>query len=130
MSNMFDDIAFSPADILLPKDVDMSKWAVVACDQFTSEPEYWEAVRAQAEGKPSAYHIIFPEAEFGNETQNAKRIVEIQQTMYDYANADFFRRYPDAMIYVERTLTDGSIPETSAAAIRTATTVSPDALRT
>ncbi len=100
---------FQSADFLIPQEQMLPDWAVIACDQFTSEPEYWEAVRAQAEGKPSAYHIIFPEAEFGNETQNAKRIVEIQQTMYDYANADFFRRYPDAMIYVERTLTDGSI---------------------
>ncbi|MDF2839150.1 MAG: hypothetical protein K0S60_853, partial [Evtepia sp.] len=37
-------IAFSPADILLPMDCALSRWAVVACDQYTSQPEYWERV--------------------------------------------------------------------------------------
>ena len=42
MNEKFSKLGFYPSDILLPKkDVDMSKWAVVACDQFTSEPEYW-----------------------------------------------------------------------------------------
>ena len=40
----FEKLGFYPADILLPKDADMEKWAVVACDQFTSQPEYWQAV--------------------------------------------------------------------------------------
>ena len=45
MNEKFSKLGFYPSDILLPKkDVDMSKWAVVACDQFTSEPEYWERV--------------------------------------------------------------------------------------
>lgn len=45
MNEKFSKLGFYPADILLPnKDVDMEKWAVVACDQFTSEPEYWERV--------------------------------------------------------------------------------------
>ena len=41
MNKKFEKLGFYPADILLPKDQDMRKWAVVACDQFTSEPEYW-----------------------------------------------------------------------------------------
>ena len=44
MNKKFEKLGFYPADILLPKDQDMRKWAVVACDQFTSEPEYWQAV--------------------------------------------------------------------------------------
>ena len=45
MNEKFSKLGFYPADILLPnKDVDMEKWAVVACDQFTSEPEYWECL--------------------------------------------------------------------------------------
>ena len=41
MNEKFSKLGFYPSDILLPKkDVDMSKWAVVACDQFPSEPEY------------------------------------------------------------------------------------------
>ena len=45
MNKKFEKLGFYPADILMPKDCDMTKWAVVACDQFTSEPEYWEAGR-------------------------------------------------------------------------------------
>ena len=41
MNKKFEKLGFYPADILLPKDQDMRKWAVVACDQFTSEPKYW-----------------------------------------------------------------------------------------
>ena len=44
MNEKFQKLGFYPADILLPKDADMTKWAVVACDQFTSQPEYWQAV--------------------------------------------------------------------------------------
>ena len=47
MNKKFDKLGFYPADILLPKGQDMTKWAVVACDQFTSEPEYWQAVEEQ-----------------------------------------------------------------------------------
>ena len=47
MNKKFEKLGFYPADILMPKDCDMTKWAVVACDQFTSEPEYWEAVEKQ-----------------------------------------------------------------------------------
>ena len=42
--------AFHSADILIPKDCDMHKWSVIACDQYTSEPEYWDAVTAEAGG--------------------------------------------------------------------------------
>ena len=45
MNKTFEKLGFYPADILLPKDQDMTKWAVVACDQFTSEPEYWQRRR-------------------------------------------------------------------------------------
>ncbi len=43
---------FSAANILLPADVDYETWAVVACDQFTSQPEYWERVEAAVGNKP------------------------------------------------------------------------------
>ena len=48
MNKKFDKLGFYPADILLPKGQDMNKWAVVACDQFTSEPEYWQAVEKKS----------------------------------------------------------------------------------
>ena len=53
---------FQPADILLPKDADMEKWAVIACDQFTSDQAYWDRVRARAGDAPSTIRLILPEA--------------------------------------------------------------------
>ena len=54
MNKKFEKLGFYPADILLPKDQDMRKWAVVACDQFTSEPEYWQAVEQTVGDAPAS----------------------------------------------------------------------------
>ena len=62
MNKKFEKLGFYPADILLPKDQDMRKWAVVACDQFTSEPEYWQAVEQTVGDAPSTLRLILPEA--------------------------------------------------------------------
>jgi len=54
------------ADILLPKPgIDLQKWAVIACDQFTSQPEYWEKVAALVGEAPSTFHMILPEVYLG-----------------------------------------------------------------
>ena len=53
--------AFSSANILLPKNVDMNTWSVVACDQYTSEPEYWDEVYKKVGDKPSTLNLILPE---------------------------------------------------------------------
>ena len=56
---------FSPADILLPgRDIDKTKWAVVACDQYTSQPDYWNAVSRQVVSSPSTLELILPELLF------------------------------------------------------------------
>ena len=65
MNEKFQKLGFYPADILLPKDADMTKWAVVACDQYTSQPEYWQRAEHLADGKPSTLHIVLPEAYLG-----------------------------------------------------------------
>ena len=62
MNKKFEKLGFYPADILLPKGQDMTKWAVVACDQFTSEPEYWQAVEEKVGDAPSTLRLILPEA--------------------------------------------------------------------
>ena len=100
--------AFMPADILLPKTDKMEKWAVIACDQFTSDAAYWERVRATAEGAPSAINLILPEAELGTEREEA-HIAVINKTMRQYIADDVFQVYPNSYIYVERTLENGSI---------------------
>ena len=53
---------FEAADILIPKKWAMTKWACVACDQYSSQPEYWARVRDFVGDAPSTYHMIFPEA--------------------------------------------------------------------
>lgn len=73
MNEKFSKLGFYPADILLPnKDVDMEKWAVVACDQFTSEPEYWERVEKTVGDAPSTLRLILPEANL--KAPNGRRV--------------------------------------------------------
>jgi len=100
--------AFLPADILIPKTDSMEKWAVIACDQFTSDKAYWERVRRNAEGAVSTINLILPEAELGTE-QEAAHTAEINRTMADYMNRDVFTIYPNSYVYVERTLENGAI---------------------
>lgn len=100
--------AFLPADILFPQVDSMEKWAVIACDQFTSDPAYWERVRKNAEGAPSTINLILPEAELGTEKEAAHTAL-INETMADYLKKNVFKTYPNALIYLERTLENGSI---------------------
>ncbi len=100
--------AFLPADILLPQVDDMAKWAVIACDQFSSDPAYWERVRKNAEGAPSTINLILPEAELGTE-QEAAHTKQINATMQAYLEKNIFKTYPNSFVYIERTLENGSI---------------------
>lgn len=99
---------FVRADILLPKDVELERWAVIACDQFTSDPAYWQRVRQTAGSGPSAIHMILPEAELGSVSE-ADAVKAINATMEKYLREDVFALYPDCYVYVERTLADGSV---------------------
>ncbi len=100
-------IPFKAADILLPKG-DHEKWAVIACDQFTSEPEYWKETEKAAEGAPSALNIILPEV-YLDDGDTEKRIEQINRTMSEYLKNGVFEEYRDAMILVKRTLPDGRV---------------------
>lgn len=100
--------AFLPADILLPKNADMTKWAVIACDQFTSDRAYWERVRANAAGSPSTINLILPEVELGTPKEEEHTAL-INETMKAYMENDVFTMYENSLIYVERTLENGSI---------------------
>lgn len=95
------------ADILLPNQVTIDKWAVVACDQFTSQPEYWRRVRAFVGNEPSTIHLVFPEAEL--ETEGQSKIKEINENMRRYVLEGIFEEYKDSYIYVERTMKNGTI---------------------
>ncbi|MBR7074001.1 MAG: DUF1015 domain-containing protein [Oscillospiraceae bacterium] len=97
---------FQAAELLIPRRELLENWAVIACDQFTSQPDYWREVREQVMEKPSAYHIVFPEAELCGKRD--ARIASINETMHRYLDEDVFESYPDAYVFVKRTLQDGS----------------------
>ena len=98
---------FTSANILLPKNVAFGKWAVIACDQFTSQPEYWQRVRANVGEEVSTLNLVFPEAELN--VDRVERIKSINENMQKYLAADLFAEYEDAYIYVERTLKNGVV---------------------
>ena len=99
---------FRPADILLPVDCDMQLWSVVACDQFSSDPAYWDAVVNMTAGKPSTMHMILPEA-YLEVVDQACVTREINETMADYLEQGIFRTLENSYVYVERTLPDGTL---------------------
>ena len=99
---------FRNADILLPADADMGKWAVVACDQYTSEPDYWKETARISAGAPSAYNLILPEV-YLEENDVADRIKKIQASMKDALKNNVFKEYKNSMIYLERTQDDGKV---------------------
>ena len=110
MNEKFKHLGFYPADILLPKDADMTKWAVVACDQFTSQPEYWQAVEETVGDAPSTLRLILPEAKL-NEPDVDEHIAGINAAMQDYLDRGIFRTLADSLIYIEREQSDGKIRE-------------------
>ena len=95
-------------DILLPCAEDMGAWSVIACDQFTSEPEYWAAAEARAAEKPSTLSLMLPEAWLHTARADGAD-GRIADTMRRYLAEGVFQTVPDSFIYVERTLSDGRI---------------------
>ena len=85
----------------------MEDWAVIACDQFTSQPDYWERVKKRAEGKPSTGELIISEVDLKHHVE--ERIENVHQAMEDYLQRDLFTEYKDSYIYIERTLQNGDI---------------------
>ena len=98
---------FEPANILMPKNAQLDQWAVIACDQFTSQPEYWERVENYVGDAVSSLKLIFPEAKLGGES--GEMVSNIRETMEKYMRENVFTEYENALIYVERTLLDGSV---------------------
>ncbi len=98
------------SSLLLPgKNTDMQRWTVVACDQYTSEPEYWNEVDKLVGDKPSTLRLIFPEAylECENDSQKTARIHHINENMLQYLENDLFDELTDTLILVEREFSNG-----------------------
>ena len=101
-------IPFKKANILLPKDADMHKWSVVACDQYTSEPKYWEEVENIVGDAPSTLKITLPEIYLERENVS-ERIQKINDEMDNLLNANFFKTLSNSLVYLERTCSDGKV---------------------
>ena len=99
---------FKPANILLPTGVAPEKWSVVACDQFSSEREYWDRVRKTIKDAPSTLHMILPEA-YLEEIDEADATAKISAVMSDYISRGIFNEIKDSFVYVERTQADGRV---------------------
>ncbi len=95
--------------IMLPETgADMAKWAVVACDQYTSEPEYWQRVEEFAGGAPSALRLILPEALLSEDpAENADREAKIIGAMEAYLQGGVFKTLQKGAMLVRRYLPCG-----------------------
>ena len=90
----FEKIGLQVPEILLPnKDVDLSKWSVVACDQYTSQPDYWEQVKKLTEGVASSLNVIFPEV-YLEDSDIDQRIENINSTMQQYLDDGVLQAMP------------------------------------
>ena len=102
----FKKLGFMPADILIPK-TDFESWSIIACDQYTSEGEYWEEVEKITSGKKSTLNLVFPEI-YLNENRK-ERVEKINNAMQSYIDEEIFVTLKNSFIYVERTLGSGKI---------------------
>ncbi len=97
------DIGIQSPQVFLPRQgVDLQKWAVIACDQFTAEPHYWQAVQQAVGDAPSTLRLIFPEV-YLDQQDTSERIAAIGQTMRDYLATGVLVPH-EGMVYVQRSV--------------------------
>lgn len=89
-------------EILLPvSGTDLTKWAVIACDQYTSQPEYWENVRREVGASPSTLHLTFPEIYLKDDDAD-ERIANINWTMEQYLEQHVLESQGPGFVLVDR----------------------------
>ena len=108
MNTNFGSLPFRPADILLPQNCDLSLWSVVACDQYTSQPEYWQRVEERVGRAPSSLRLILPESSLEGPHVETD-IMDVNNTMTRYLREERFALLPQSMVYVERRLDNGTV---------------------
>ena len=108
MSTDITKLGLRPADIMLPaKGVDYSKFAVIACDQFSANPEYWDDVARIADGAPSTLNLILPEAHLHSPEDERRAAREIPQVMKKYLGGGVLEDIGECFIYVRRRTSAG-----------------------
>ncbi len=99
----YEQLGIMTPQVYLPRpDIDLKKWAVIACDQFTSQPQYWQQVADWVGNAPSTYHLILPEVFLGK-PEEQKRLETINGNMQRYLDDGILQPH-DGMVYVERTV--------------------------
>lgn len=108
MQRMYPEIGALIPQIWLPTpQVDLTRWAVIACDQFTAQPAYWRQVEAWVGDAPSTFHLVLPEI-YLDDPSCGERIEKIHQQMADYLAKGLLQPY-HGMVYVERMVSGGHI---------------------
>lgn len=108
MQKIWETLGICPADIMVPQErCDLEKWSVVACDQFTSDTEYWKKTEAFVGDAPSTLRVTFPEIYLNDHP--AERIEKINHTIKQYMTEGVFREYKEAIFFVRRTLHSGAV---------------------
>ena len=108
VNKKLEKMGLKAADIMIPKKgIDLTKWAVVACDQYTSEKEYWEDASKIVGDAPSTLRLIFPEC-YLEDGDSKERIANINKTMKSYVDANLFETYPETFFLVKRTCGNSS----------------------
>lgn len=94
--------------IMLPNhSIDLKKWAVVACDQYTSQRSYWKSVEDEIGDSPSTLHMVYPEV-YLEDTDKEQRILNITNAMNEYMEKNLLETLLPSFVYVERTLDTGT----------------------
>ncbi len=93
-------------EILLPKNIDLKSWSVIACDQYTQDRDYWKKSAETAGGNPSTLNLILPEV-YLNDGDKAERIAKIREEMKSYLDGGVFEAARKAFVYLERTTAFG-----------------------
>ncbi len=98
----FEDIALKVPEIILPSDaVDLEKWAVIACDQYTSQPEYWKKVQKIVGNSPSTLNLVLPEA-YLEAPDVEERINNINRTMKKYLDTGVLVSQKEGFMLIDR----------------------------
>ena len=97
-------IPLKKTNILLPNEnINLTKWTVIACDQYTSNQKYWNNVENIVGDNPSTLRLTLPEIYLEKEDE-LERISNINKTMTNYLSTGVLKEYKDTMFYIERTL--------------------------
>ena len=95
-------LALQVPTVLLPKaGIDLNRWAVIACDQYTSEPEYWQSVDQLVAEQPSTLRLVFPEVYLEDEDGDA-RIAAINASMDQYLAEGVLAEQEKGFILLDR----------------------------